>query len=168
MMLAVQFRAIKVEVEIAGISRHFDDFHAFDQFFARAPKMNKVGDGANFKPMLFGELDQVSQASHGAVLFEYLADNGDGPAASEAGQIDRGFSVSGALQDSSWTRSQWKNVAGLDEIVRHGRGLGHDANGFRAVRSADTSRNPTSGIDTDLKIGFERLAILADHSFDAQ
>src|SRR4051812_65591 len=118
--------------------------------------------------MLFGEFDEVRKMGHRAVRIQYLTDDSDWAAARQSRQINRSFSMAGALQDSAGPRTEWENVSGLDKVFRHRRWLRHDADCFGAIRSADARCNSPSGINADLKIRFECLPILANHSLDAK
>ena len=53
-----------------------------------------------------------------------------------------------------------KDMARLDQILRHGRRLGHDLDGQRAVGGADAGGHAARGIHADLEIGAETLAVL--------
>ena len=91
-----------------------------------------------------------------------------GPAARESCQIHRRFGMAGALQHAAGPRAQRKDVPGLNQIFRHRRRLRHDADCLGAIGGADAGGDAASGIDADLKVGFERLAVLANHAFDAE
>ncbi len=56
-----------------------------------------------------------------------------------------------------WTRSSGTAV-----------GRRHDLNGPGAVGGADAGGDAARGVHADLEIGFERLAVLADHALDAE
>src|SRR5579859_5357557 len=76
--------------------------------------------------------------------------------------------MSGALKNAAGSRSQWKNVAGLDQIFRHSGRLGHDLNRARTVSSRNAGGDSARGIHAHLKIRAKTFAVLFDHSFDAQ
>jgi hypothetical protein len=63
---------------------------------------------------------------------------------------------------------QREDVAGLDEIVRRGGGIGQDADGGGAVRGADAGGDAARGIDGDGEIGALALAIVGDHALEAE
>ena len=59
-------------------------------------------------------------------------------------------------------------MARLDQIFRHRRRVGHDANGGGSVSSADSGRDAPRRIDADLEIGLKGLAVLAHHASNAK
>ena len=61
------------ERPIHGLQRAFRA--SFDQRFSAAAMLDQVGDGADFQAVPVGELDQVRQARHLAVILEDLADH---------------------------------------------------------------------------------------------
>ena len=167
-MLAVNFGTIQMQIEIAVIGRHLDDFDLLDQFLARLPVLDQVGDRADFQAVLPGEFQQLRQPRHCAVVVHDFADDADGAAAREARQIHGGLGVAGALQHAAGPGAQRKNVAGLDQILRHGGRRGHDLDGFRAVGGADAGADAARGVHAHLKIGAEALAVFPDHAPDAE
>ena len=68
--------------------------------------------------------------------------------------------MTGALQNPARTRAQWKNVAGLHQVLRHCRRVSHDFDRLRPVRRADASGDASRRIDTNLEIRFEHFPIL--------
>src|SRR5262249_23930804 len=150
---------VQVEVKVAKFGWQIDHFDVLDQFLAGAPELDEVGDGADLEPMFAGEPDQLGQARHGAVVAHDFANDSDGPLPGELDQVDGRFGVAGPLEDAARARAQRENVAGLHEVFRNGRRLGHNADGFCTVRRTDTCGNAVRGIDTDLEIGFEGFAV---------
>jgi hypothetical protein len=47
-MLAIHFGAIEMQVEIAVVRGHLDDFNRFNEFFAGAAMFDERGDGSDF------------------------------------------------------------------------------------------------------------------------
>src|SRR5262245_16592360 len=130
--------------------------------------MNQIGNGANFQAMLAGELEQLRQPRHRAVLTHDFANHADGPATREAHQVHRGFRMPRALQNAAGPRAQRKYMAGLHQIFRHRGRVRHDADRFRAIAGADAAADAARGINADLEIRFKTFAVLTDHSFDAE
>src|SRR5689334_7878387 len=130
--------------------------------------MNQVRNRAYLQPMLFCKFDEIWQTSHRAIGIQDLTDHRNGPATSQSRQIDCGFSVTGALQNSAWASAQRENVSGLHQVFGHSRWLGHDSDCLGTVGGADAGRYSASRIDTDLKVGFRCLTVLTHHAFDSK
>ena len=118
--------------------------------------------------MLSGEFQQLRQARHCAVVVHNFAKHADGTQAGELRQIHGGLGVAGALQHAAGARAKRKHVAGLDQILRHGGGRGHDLNRLGAVGGADAGGDAARGIHAHLKIGAKIFAVLLHHAFNAQ
>ena len=157
-----------MQIEIAVVGRQFDGLDALDQFLPRAPVFDQVGDGADFQAMFFGELQQLRQARHRAVVVHDFAEDADGPAAGERGQVHRRLGVAGALEHAARTRAQRKHVARLHQVVRHRLRFGQDFDGARPVRRADAGGDAARGVHAHVKIGAKALAVLLHHAVNAQ
>ena len=96
MMLAIELRAVEVQIEIAIIGRHFYDLFQFYQFFADAAVCDQALDGANAEAMLLAELHQLRQSSHRAIVVQNLAKHSSRLQRSHACKVDRRLGVSGA------------------------------------------------------------------------
>ena len=59
---------------------------------------------------------ELRQARHGAVVVQDFAENTGGLQTGEAREIDRGFGVTRAAEDTTFLRAQRKDVTRLDEI----------------------------------------------------
>ena len=167
-MLSVQLRAVEIQIEIAVFSRHLHHLHSLDQFFPGATVFDQGLNGADLQAVLVCEIDQFGQPRHRAVIAHDLADHADGPAAAQFHQVHRRFRVAGALQHAARLGAQGKDMPRLHHIFRHRGRVRHDLNGARPIRGADAGGNPARRVHAHLEIGFERLAVLHDHAFDAQ
>ena len=87
-----------------------------DQRFGAAAIVDQVGDGADLQTVRVGELLQVGQARHAAVVLHDLADHGRGREARQLGEIAARFGVTGAHQHAAVLRLQREDVAGLHQI----------------------------------------------------
>ena len=67
--------------------------------------------------VLAAEFGEFGNAGHGAVVVHDLADDAGGNEPGETGEIDGGFGLSGANEDSAFAGAQRKGVAGTREIV---------------------------------------------------
>jgi hypothetical protein len=47
MMLAIELRLIKIQVEITVVRRHFNDFNPLNELFTCAAILNQICDGAD-------------------------------------------------------------------------------------------------------------------------
>ena len=118
--------------------------------------------------MFPGEIHQLGQPRHRAVVAHDFADHTDGPAAAQFHQINRRFGVARALQHPAGLGAQGKDMTRLNQFLRHGRRIGHDLDRAGAVGRADAGGDAASGIHAHLEIRFERLPILQHHPLHAQ
>ena len=117
-MRAIEFGTIKVQLESAVVGRQRNNLFAFDQFLPHAPIRDQALDRANAQPMFFLELHQLRQARHRSVVVQNFAKHAGRLQSREARQIDRGFGVAGAAQNTAVFCAQRENVAGLNQISR--------------------------------------------------
>lgn len=167
-MLAVQLGTIQVQIKIAVIRGHLDDFDLLHLFLARAPVFDDRGDGANLQLVFLGEFQQFRQTRHRAVVIEDFAEHADGAQAREAHEVNGRLGVAGALEDAAGFGAERENMPRLHEIIRHGGGRRHDLDRPGAVGGADAGADALGGIHADLKIGAMAFAILLHHAVNAQ
>ena len=121
---AVHGGAVEVKLEVAAVCWQADGFDFLNEALALAAVFDEVFDGAKFELVLGGEGAKFGQAGHGSVVVHDFADDGDGAASGQASEINGGFGVSGALEDTSVFGSQGEDVARLDEIFGDSGGVG--------------------------------------------
>ena len=108
---------------------------------------DEIRDGSDLKAMLGGELDEVGQAGHCAIVFHDLADHASGLAACEAGDINRSLGVACADEHAAVAGAQREDVTrrrdgggGVFLIDRGGDGQG-------AVRGRNPCADTFAGFD---------------------
>ncbi len=116
-----------------------------------------------FRPCVFGELDQVGQPRHGAVVLEDLADHRRRLAAGQVGEVAAGLGVAGAHQHAAVLRHQREDVAGLDDVgglraLRHRR-----LHGAGAVVRRDAGGDALGRLDGERERRAVRRAVVAHH-----
>ena len=167
-MRAVEFRTIKMQIEIAVIGRHFHDLFALDQFFPHPPMRDQTLDGANAQAVFFAEPHQLRQTRHRAVVMQNFAEHPGRLQSGHGGKINCRFGVTSAAQDAAVLRSQRKDMAGLHQIIRLRDGIGDDLNGSRPIVRADAGGHAMRGIDGDGEIGRIHFAIFRDHALQTE
>ncbi len=90
---------------------------ALDDRLGPAAVGDQVGDGADLQPVELGELHQIRQPGHGAVVVHDLADHAGRVHPRHARQIDRRFGVSRPDQNAAVSRDQREDVAGGRDVV---------------------------------------------------
>ena len=168
MMLSIQLGAVEIQIEVAVLARQLHDLHPLHQLLACSPVFDQCFNRANLQPVFLREINQLRQPRHRAVVAHDFANHADGPAACQLHQVHRCFRVPGALQHAAGFGAQWKHVPRLHQVVQYRRRIGHHLNGARTVGRADAGGDAARGVNADLKIGLERLAIVTDHPLDAQ
>src|SRR5207245_8995160 len=120
---------------------------AFDQPLSLAAIVDQIGDRTDLEAMQAGEVDEVSQARHRAVVFEDFADHRGRRQACELRQVTTGLGVAGPDQHAARLRHDWKNVSGLDDVLRAGARCTCDPDRVRAIRSGYPCRNTFGRLD---------------------
>src|SRR6185369_223113 len=97
------------------------------------------------------------------VLAHDLADDPGGIEAREAGEVDGGLGLAGALEHAPASRAEREDVPGLDEVGGPFARIDGDLNGARAVRRRDPRRDPFTRLDGDRERGAERRLVVVGH-----
>ena len=121
---AVDGGSVEVKLEVAVVSGQADGFDFLNESLALAAVFDEVFDGAKFELVSNGEGAEFGQASHRTVVVHDFADDGDGAASGQAGEVNGGFSVSGALKDAAVFGPQGEDVTRLNEVFGDGGGVG--------------------------------------------
>ena len=96
--------------------------------------------------MLFGELQQFRQARHRAVVIHNFREHAGGTQAGEPHEINRRLGVAGATQHAAFAITQRKNVAGANEIVALGFGIGQHLDRVGAVGGGNSRAHAVRGV----------------------
>ena len=113
------------------------------------------------------ELDEVGNAGHGAVFVHDLADDAGGDEAGHAGEVDGGFGLAGADEDSAFAGAEGKDVAGAGEVVGRGVGADRDLDGVGAVGCRDAGGDAFAGLDGLGEGGAEAGGVVLGHGTEA-
>src|SRR5699024_12521982 len=78
--------------------------------------LDQVGDGPDLETVLAGELDEIRQASHGAIRLEDFTNGSGWCQARHLRQVTSGFSVAGTHQHPAPYGLYRTNMPGLDQV----------------------------------------------------
>ena len=139
-----------------------------DQLLGAAPVGDQVGDGDHLQAVLLAVGDQVGDAGHRAVVVHHLADHPGRGEAGEAGEVDAGLGVAGALEHAALFGPQREHVAGDDDVARARLGVDRDLDRVGAVVGGDAGADPAGGLDRDREGGLQRRLVLGRHQVQAE
>ena len=116
-VLAVDELAVADGLEVAEAGRQLRRRDALDELLVAAAVGDEVGDGDDLQVVALAVLDEVADARHRAVVVHDLADHAGRVQAGEAGEVDGGLGLAGALEHAAgaafsgkmcpgWTRSR--------------------------------------------------------------
>lgn len=165
---AVGEDAVEVAVEIAEVGGHFDGGFLFDEFLLAAAVLDDLGDGAGLEAVFALVVAEVADAGHGAVLVHDFAEDAGGGEIGHAGQVDGGLGVAGAAEDATLHGLEGEDVAGLDEGVGTGFGVGEELDGEGAVGGGNAGGDASGGIDGNGEGGAVALAVAAGHGGEVE
>ena len=106
----------EAELAVCGLDGTFH--HALDQTLSTATVMNEIGNRPDLELMLYREFNQIRQASHTAIFFQYFANDCCGGKSGEVCQIATRLSVPGANKHAAGLRHEGENVPRLNEVFR--------------------------------------------------
>ena len=136
---------------------------ALDDRLGPAAIGDQVGDGADLQPVELGELHQIRQPGHGAVVVHDLADHAGRVHPRHARQIDRRFRVSRPDQHAAVAGDQREDVAGGRDVVgAHGR-VDRDLDGAGAVGGGDAGGDTLARFDRHGEGGLVARRVLLGH-----
>ena len=159
----VEGNGVEVAVEIAELGGHEDGLVALDEFLGAAAVFDELGDGAGLEAVLFLVIAELADAGHGAVLAHDLTDCADGRESGEGGEVDGGFGVAGAAEDTAGHGLQRENVAGFHQVLGVRLRIGKEADGEGAVGGGDAGGDALGGVHGDGERGFHALMVAAGH-----
>jgi hypothetical protein len=167
-VLVVHQRAVADRGELAEGGGQPRRDHALDQPLGPPPIGDQVGDRDHAQPVALAVGHQVGHPGHGPVLVHDLADHSGRDQAGQAGQIDGGLRLTGALQHASLLRLQREHVAGLDEVRRLRVRVDGDLDRVRAIVGGDPRRHAVRRLDRDGERRVERGLVLRGHQVELQ
>ena len=122
-------------------------FDSADELLALEAVADQVGDGAHLQVVFLTEEFELGPAHHLSVFADDFAADADGFETGESAEIDDGFGVTGADEDTAGFGAEGDHVAGAGEILGLGVGIDEDLNGGGAVEGADAGGGAVEGID---------------------
>ena len=115
MILASAFGTEAVQLKFAIFGGKVDGFHALDFPLGTAAVFDEVGDASKFQAVFFGELFEVGQPRHRAILVHDFADDGTGGESCDAQEVQGPLRMACADQHAAWPRNQREHVTWLVE-----------------------------------------------------
>ena len=113
---AVDFIFIGDHAEVAMCGREDALGHALEVTLVLETIADEVGDRDHEEVVSLAEFDEVGNARHRAIFVHDLADDTSGYEAGDAGEVDGGFGLACADEDSTFPGAEGKDVAGTGEI----------------------------------------------------
>ena len=153
--LGVDEALVGDKVERAILEWHFEFDRPVDEPILSQAELDEVGHAAHFQAMGGAEFLQVRHAGHRAVVLHDFADDADGLAAGEAGEVDGAFRLPGADEHAAVAGAKGKDVAGADEVGLSGAVVGEALDRQRPVGGADAGGHAGRGVDRDGEVGSE-------------
>ena len=159
----VEGNGVEMAVEIAELGGHKDGLVAFHEFLGTAAVFDELRDGAGLEAMLFLIIAELADAGHGAVLAHDFTDCADGWESGEGGEVDGGFGVAGAAEDTAGHGLEREDVAGFHQVLGVSCGIGEEADGEGAVGGGDAGGDALGGVHGNSERGFHALMVAAGH-----
>ena len=156
----------QAEAAVHGVDVLFADL--FHQVLGGGAVLDEVADGADLEGVFLGELDEVGQARHGAVVLQDLADHRGRLQARELGEVAASLGVAGADQHAALLRGEREDVAGGDDVFRLGMTSDGSLHGTRPVVGRDAGGHTSGGLDRHRERGAVRGAVVAHHLLQAE
>ena len=145
--LARHGRLVEVQVEVAAGGRELHGRGALDELLRPAAVPDDVGDRGDLDAMLLGELDEVRQPRHAAVVAYDLADDARRRETRHAREVDPALGLPGADEHSAFPRAERHYMSGPHEVCRLRVRLDGCEDGVRALRGRDAGRRPEPRVD---------------------
>ena len=129
---------------------------------------DELGDGEHFEAVFAAEAGEVGHAGHGSVVVHDFADDSGGDEARHASEVDGGFGLAGANEDSAAAGAKREDMAGAGEVVRGGARINGDLDGAGAVVGGDSGGDTFARFDSFSKCGAEAGGVLVGHGAEAE
>ena len=154
--------------EVAELGRQRGGDDPLDQLLLAPPVGDQVGDRDHLQAVALAVGNQVRNARHRAVVVHDLADDAGRSQAGEAGEVDRGLGLPGALQHPAVFGLEREDMAGLNQVMGSRVGVDRDLDRVGAVVGGDAGRDPVPGLDRDREGGLQRRLVLRRHQVEAK
>ena len=168
MVTIVHRRAKQMQLEIPIVGWQGNGLLALDELLPLSPVGNQILYAANLEAVLLLEFEQLRQSRHRAVFIENFADDRRRIETGQPGEVDGGLRVTGPPQDPSRTALQRKHVTRLHQVRRHGIRSREQSNGQGPVSGTYAGGDSAGGVDGDGKVSLMHLAVVGDHSLQAE
>ncbi len=163
MGLAVERALERVTAEVAPHRGHARVGDVFDELFVAESVPHQVGDRDEPQAVLVRESAQVVAACHLAAVEDQFAQHAGGRASGEAGEVDGGLGVAGALQHTALAGAQREDVPGSIERPCAEVDVGESPQRGGPVARRDAGRGALGEIDADGESSAVRLGVLRRH-----
>ena len=159
----IEARAIRVAGQFADrrLDRKYRD--PFDQFLARLPIGDEVGDGNVLEFMPVGEGLDLPPDHDRAVVIGEFADHRDRRQAGKPAQVDGGLGVARAHQHAAVLGDQGEHMARPHEVARAHVAVGERAHGVGALLGGNAGGQAVPHVDRDGEGGAERRIVHRHH-----
>ena len=135
----------------------------FDELLADDAVADEILHRDYLQSFFLREIQKLRQARHASVAVHYFADDPRGMKPGEAGEVNGGLRVSGALQDASGARDERKYVSWSVKILGDSFGLGERARREGAFLRRDAGGGPAHVVDGDGEGRAVRVRVMFDH-----
>ncbi len=123
--------------------------HGLHQLLVLSPVLDQVGDGADLEVVLGCKDLELRHPGHGPVVVHDLADDAHGRAARELREVHDPLRLTAAHEHTALTCPERKDMPRARKVGGLGGGVGRDLNRPRAIRGADSGRDPGRRLDRD-------------------
>ena len=164
----VPFGAVGDGVRRAGRGRDRELGDAVDELLAALAIGDQVGDRDLLQAVLSRRRRRPRPALDRAVVVDEFGEHADRRQPGQPAEVDRRLGVTGAHQHAALARDQRKDVAGPDEIVGAGIGIGEGAHRVAALLGRDAGGEAVAEVDRDGEGGAERRVVVGDHRVEMQ
>ena len=164
----IEWRAIGVALKLADrrLDRKAGD--PLDQFLARLPIGDEIGDRNALELVPVGERLDLRPDHDRPVVVGKFADDGDRRQPGELAEVDRGLGMARAHQHAPILCDQRKDVARTDEIARAHVAIGERAHGVRALLGRYAGGEAMPHVHRDGEGGAERGVVDRHHRVQIQ
>ena len=146
--LRVYQRRVSDQVEIAVFRGQLDRFLTADQSLTLPAMLDEVFDCAHLELMPLAVLHEIGQASHLAIVIEYLANDCGLLQARQSGKIDAPFRVARTHENAAFLRPQSIDMAlAADDVLRHRAVIDGDFDGVSAIKRRSAGGDSVTGVD---------------------
>ena len=137
---AIRLLAERRDAEVAPLRRQGNRHAPFDDRLLAQPVGDQRGDRDDLQVELSGDLLQLREAGHRAVLVHDLDQRAGGLQPGQPGQVHGRFGVTRAAQHALLPGAQGVDVSRTPQVGRPGRGIGQRADRGGAVVDRDARR----------------------------